>query len=272
MSQITEPQDYASRRNPKLPWGHWLMVDDHGSDRIIDEEGRHWSSVRDCLWRSRLGMPKLDRDVQDEGLEFLLTVLAVIDRRLLGIEEFTHALFNDSMVVAAHYAQWLIGQGLVEHNSCGRPDGPLTCEGYAVLVMLASTRSPEHAPIPIGLNWINNRRGLDHGKPHKGLKELLSKQEALADQLQYRFVRRDIFDTPGIALVGEGLGPTIPLRRTIWSLSFPDNHARDRFYLWLHERLDRWLDWGEMAQAKSGRVLSEHLLQLAFADRPIKIA
>jgi hypothetical protein len=271
MSAPVEPRDYYSHRNVSLPWGYWLMLDDQGDERIVDEQGVRWRSVRDCLWLSRLGMPQLNLSAQEEALEFLLTVLAVIDRRIIGIEEHVSDLFDSNWDVARHYGQWLSAHRLIAPHPEGLPQGPLTGEGKAILAMLASTRSVEHAPIPIGMDWVKVRRGLDRGKQRAGLKELLAKQEALADRIPYRFVRKAIADRSGIALIGEGLGPIMPLRRTIWSMTFPDDHARDRFYLWLHERLDRWEVWGEMAEYKGGRMLSEHLLQLAFADRPIEI-
>ncbi|WP_420606485.1 hypothetical protein [Novosphingopyxis sp.] len=271
MSKRSKTTGYAADRNTSLPWGYWLMLDDHGDDRIIDEDGRRWRSVRENLWLSRLGMPRLNSSAQEEALEFLLTVLAVIDRRIIKVEELVIDLFEANWHVADHYGQWLIAQQLIEHDMEGSPTGPLTDEGKAVLAMLASTRSPEHAPIPIGMNWVKVRRGLDRGTASDGLRQLLTEQEALADRLPYRFVRKTIVDGPGIVLVGDALGPTMPLRRTIWSMTFPDGHARDRFYLWLHERLDRWEAWGEMTEHEGGRVLSERLLQLAFADRLIEI-
>lgn len=46
-----------------------------------------------------------------------------------------------------------------------------------------------------------------------------------------------------------------------------DSYARDRFYLWLLERIDRWDDWSEMVRKHSARALTEHLIRLAFCDR-----
>jgi hypothetical protein len=42
-------------------------------------------------------------------------------------------------------------------------------------------------------------------------------------------------------------------------------------YAWLHERLDRWHDWGDRAYRDGARSLSEHLLQLQFCDEPIEL-
>ncbi|WP_187335338.1 hypothetical protein [Novosphingopyxis iocasae] len=270
MSMFDEAPDYEDVRNPNLPWGYWLMHDNQGDERIVDEAGERWRSVRDHFWLSRLGMALLSAPEQEEALEFLLTMLAVIDRRTMGIEEYVHDLFDNDWNVGQHYGQWLITQRLIVYERRGRPHGPLTAEGKAVLLMLASTRSPEHAPIPIGLGWVKARRGLDRGNTRTRLKELLAEQEAFADQLACRFARKTIADLPAIVLIGEGFGPAIPLRRTIWSMTFPDDHARDRFYLWLHERVDRWDAWSEIAATDGGRALSEHLMQLAFADRPIE--
>lgn len=46
-----------------------------------------------------------------------------------------------------------------------------------------------------------------------------------------------------------------------------DCYARDRFYLWLLERIDRWDVWTAMVEKQGPRALTEHLMKLAFADR-----
>jgi len=51
-----------------------------------------------------------------------------------------------------------------------------------------------------------------------------------------------------------------------WALAFPDDYARDRMYAWISHHLDRCQAWGEMAASDGSRALSEHLLQLKFAN------
>jgi hypothetical protein len=74
-----------------------------------------------------------------------------------------------------------------------------------------------------------------------------------------------------IKLLGHGLGGHIPLTRVLWSMTFPDDYARDRMFCWLAHRLDRWQAWGEMAAEQGAQALSEHLLQLRFADELIDL-
>lgn len=102
--------------------------------------------------------------------------------------------------------------------------------------------------------------------------KIIAKLEAFAARLDFRFEHTVIGKQDAVKMVGEALGPHMPLRRTLWTMTFRDLYARDRFYLWLQHRVDRWNDWGELAHHKGGRALSEHLLHLKFADEPIDLA
>lgn len=51
----------------------------------------------------------------------------------------------------------------------------------------------------------------------------------------------------------------------------PDEHARDRFYLWTHERIDRREDWGRLARDDGAAALTAHLLALRFCDDEIAL-
>ncbi len=55
-------------------------------------------------------------------------------------------------------------------------------------------------------------------------------------------------------------------------MTFDDRYARDRSYLWLQDRIDRWSRWGELAYRGGAKALSEHLLKLQFADQTIELA
>ena len=254
---------YAAKRNPNLPWGHWLVASEDG-ERLYDEHGNAWDSVRDYLWTDRLRMEPHPANAIEAQLEFLLAVLVAIDRRVVKTEEKVRDIFGGLWHLQAFYAYWLEGIGLTSNNRVE----DLTHEGRAVLVMLASTRSAGSAPLPIGLPTLTPRLGLDHGETRAERERVLAVQEAFARELPYRFVREAIADRPGIKLMGVQLGNNIPLTRVLWSMSFPDDHARDRMFAWLAHRLDRWAEWGELAARKNAQALSDHLLQLAFADRP----
>lgn len=264
---------YEQRRNANLPWGYWLTAQGevYSTPPLADEEGRQWNSVREAFWISRLGMGPIARtDVMNSELELLLAVLVAIDRRVIGIEESAYDLFG-GWDRARHYGAWLHGQGLVEFVPGCDFNTDLSAEGHAVLLMLASTRSPRDAPMPIGLASLKPYHGLNLGMDEEARERIMAEQERAAALLQYRFQREVVGSSMAIVLVGDALGPNVPLRRKLWSLTFVDTYARDRMYLWLHERIDRWKSWGELAYERGARELSEHLLQLRFADEPIEL-
>ena len=125
------------------------------------------------------------------------------------------------------------------------------------------------ASLAIGLPTLKSFHGLAHSPDQAQRDRLIAQQERATLHLQYRFGRKDIAGQPAIVLAGVGLGPNIPLTRVLWSVTFADDYARDRMLFWLHERIDRWPDWGELAYRQGARALSERLMQLAFADRDI---
>lgn len=255
---------YEAIRNPNLPWGYWLQADENGYPPLRDEQGNPWNSVRDCLWRGRLGMADSSRWEVENQLEFLLALLAAIDRRIVHVEEKVIDLFRGAWELHAHYSLWLNGAGL----TTGGLTGWLTVEGRAILVMLTSTRSAKSAPVPIGLPVLAPRLGLDRGETREERERVLASQEAFARDLPFRFVRTSISRQPAIKLTGVEIGENVPLTRVLWSMSFADDHARDRLFAWLSHRLDRWQEWGALAGRQGAQALSDHLLQLAFCDLP----
>ena len=77
---------YEQRRNPNLPFGYWCIADPDGYPHLIDELGRRWSSLREYIWCGRLCMAR-GSDWQFTAMtEFLLAVLAAIDRRIVHVE------------------------------------------------------------------------------------------------------------------------------------------------------------------------------------------
>ena len=271
MGQPDDRPRHEDVRNPELPWGYWLLAvgGTSGWPPLEDETGWRWGSPRAALWEGRLDMPAIKDHARDAALEFLLSVLAILDRRIIGTEECARDIFAGNWQGTRFYGQGLCGQRLVAAaplDGCGL-EGPLTPEERAVLRMLAATRPPGEAPLAIGLRWIRARRGLDHGRWREEIAALIERQERFAEMLSFRFVRGAVADRPLLSLVGAPVGPDLPLRRTLWSMSFPDEYARGRMYLWLHEGIDRWQVWSEQAYRHGARSLSEHLLQLRFAHR-----
>ena len=208
---------------------------------------------------------------RNEELEFLLANLAIRDTRSVPIEESALDLFG-SWDRARHYSCWLNGQRLLASGREAYPNSLLSPEGHAVLLMLASTRKPNLAPLPIGLPTLKSFHGLADNPTEDERERLIAEQEKAARHLRYQFTRQDLGGQSAIVLSGVGLGPNIPLTRVLWSMTFLDSYARDRTLFWMHERIDRWLDWGEMAYYKGARAFTEHLLQLAFADRLIDVS
>ena len=259
---------YEERFNAALPWGYWLIAPGEVEEdtRLVDHEGRRWKSVREDFWEARLGMGTIIRDDdRNKELEFLLAILATMERRTVPIEESAIDIFG-SWEGQRHYMAWLTGHGLLAYGSS---DSQLSPEGHAILLMLASTRSPDAAPLPISLPTLRSFRGLAADDREDELREMLTAQEQKASHLQYRFIRQDLAQQPAILLAGVGLGPNIPLTRVLWSMLFPDKDARDRMLFWMNERVDRWQDWGGLAYRQGARALTERLLQLAFADQMI---
>ena len=89
-------QPYGDNRNPELPWGYWLVVNDDEHPALLDEQGQGWSSVRECFWVDRLGMSNTSPQAREQALEVLLSVLVAIDRQVTSIEESVIDLFGDS--------------------------------------------------------------------------------------------------------------------------------------------------------------------------------
>ncbi|MBX7489536.1 hypothetical protein K3177_13520 [Qipengyuania sp. GH25] len=256
-------EPYGDHRNPELPWGYWLTVNDEASPPLLDEQGNGWSSVREYLWIDRLGMASGSRHDQERALEVLLSVLVAIDRQVISIEEKVIDLFADSWHLARQFfGLWLQGQGLTTSGL----SGGLTSEGKAVLKMLASTRSRGAAPIPVGLPVFKTLNGPDLGEDPAMREAIMEQCDTFVAKLPCRFVRKDVAGRPAITLTGPPSGDNVPLARTLWSLSFPHGHERDRFYRWLVDRIDRWEDWSGRARMDGAQALSEHLLRLSFAS------
>ena len=172
-----EQQDipYEQRRNINLPFGYWCIADPDGDPHLIDELGRRWTSLREYIWCGRLGMAQ-GSDWQFTAMtEFLLAVLAAIDRRIVHVEERVNDLFGGAWDIAGHYGSWLEGHKLAEGLT-----GDLTPEGRAILVALASTRGAGEAPIPIGLPTIARWHGLDGGDSRKERERVFKVNESFA--------------------------------------------------------------------------------------------
>ena len=89
--------------------------------------------------------------------------------------------------------------------------------------------------------------------------------EAFSAQLQFRFLRQTIYGRSAIILIGDALGATMPIGRTLWSQLFDDAELVTASitgcaYGWIAGPL-----WGDAAYRHGAARLSQHLLALVVA-------
>lgn len=255
---------YEDRRNPNLPWGYWIYIDDarHVLPPLVDEYGQRWSSLREALWIDRLGMTgnRQFGHADEEQVEFLLAVLAMVDRRVVCVEGVVTDLFGDNWHRTAHYAAWLAGERLIEPDTT-LANAKLTPEGRAILVMLASTRPNDLKALPIGLNGLHPFAQLRPKPDREAMEAAIRQAEAALPRNTVRFMRKDTSGRPMIVLLGAA-NARLPMAETQWSISFRQAHHRDRLYAWLLAQPDRWQDWHTIAYEQRAGSLTEHLLTL----------
>lgn len=271
MSRPRESLPYEERRNPNLPWGYWFVIDAVGDSHrpLLGEDGQRWESVRIALWRGRLGMGKSDhswlQDTEDDQIEFLLAVLASIYRGVISTREKAIDLFGGTWHRTAHYAAWLSGQGLIEPATM-LTNAKLAPEGRAVLVMLAATREQAIAHLPVGSASLHQ---FAHLRPDIGRDTLEAQicavEAELSPLLPGRFVRTVLGEDPAIMLVGPADAAMLR-HETLWSITLPSIVERDRLYLWLLSRADRWERWLSIVTRRQASALTEHLLTLFLAQ------
>lgn len=257
---------YGNRRHPDLPWGYWLVSssDVPGQPPLIDEDGREWQSVRQAFCEGRLGMPY---DRHDTTLDFMASYLAIADERFVKEGESVRDIFLGDGNHARFFRAFLTAVGLIESGS-----SRVSAEGRAVLMMLIATRTHQSAENAVGMEWIAANRVAAPWKERQEVAERVRHAERVAAHMFYRFATATIDGLPSVRLIGLHINKEIPVRSTLWSMSWPvsDTHDRNRFYLWLVKRIDRWDDWSRMATKEGTRALTEHFMKLAFCDRSIE--
>ena len=256
---------YGDDRHPDLPWGYWMVSSGSvpGEPPLIDEDGREWRSVREAFWIDRLGLPSIHSGWMNGIMEFMASYLAIADGRFVPPEERVRDIFLGDGHLDQFFRAYLLAAGLV-NDTDGRP----TPEGRSVLLMLIATRASEDAAEDVGLEWIiANRTVAGHSERSKAA-EQIARRERVAARMAHRFATDTIGNDPAVKLIGLRITREIPVRSTLWTMTWPDGDrlARDRFYLWLLKRIDRWDEWSEMATRDSARALTEHFMKLAFCD------
>jgi len=262
---------YGNECHPDLPWGYWLVSasDVPGQPPFVDDEGREWGSVRDAFWFDRLGLPSIRSDWMNDIMEFMTNYLAVADTRFIAPEERAKDIFLGDRHFDQFFRAYLIATGLL-----GEEDGRLTSEGRAALLMLIATRTRKDAVDKVGLTWIvANRTVADHSERRRAAK-VVERRERVAARMMHRFATDTVGGDPIVKLIGLRITPEIPVRSTLWTMAWSDGdrYARDRFYIWLLERIDRWDEWSEMVTSQGARALTEHFMKLAFCDRSVSYA
>jgi hypothetical protein len=258
---------YEKVRDPRRHWGYWLTRRGH---HFEDEGGRLWTSPREAFWTGRLGMPvnewlpfgasRHGPSLVEDGLETVRACLAAVGRQHAGHGELATDVFKRDVDAARFHLGWLEGQNLIA-------EGMLTAEGKAALAMLAMTspRGPVH---DVGDDEMDVRSAA------AGDREAVFRRVArIADAQRFRFARMEHGGCAGIELVADA--PSRPERKEasldtggiVWAQTFGDAEARDRFFLWLCIRLDRWEEWGAFAYARGAHMLSQLLLAL-LVDAP----
>ena len=246
-----------------LAWGWWMRTvgKPNGGTVIVDEHGQEWRNMREALWAGRLGMSLDNPVIVEEGLELLLAMLASRSRGIVGSVEMSAAAFGDDRFFR-FWTYWLLSTGLVDlGDRMHIPfDAKVSAEGACVIRMLVATRSPELAAVPIGTDAMAFFG--EQGSTNECDRDRFDAAEAALRRFPYAMVREDRFGQHLVAMLHRALDDPIPMARTIWSLACPNAASRDRVHLWMHDRLDRWSQWGEMVAREGTHALTQHLLTL----------
>ncbi len=238
-----------------MPWGWWLMRD---GDRVLDENGKAWPSVRNALFDG-LWPKSVWKRSEDEG-ELLFRALKVIDKDgCLGWAE-VDSLFDGSQFFQTFYGNWLVEVGLVAYDGArsGRKYMVITTFGHSVIKMLKLTREKDHESLSM------REIRLEVGDTSPVSEELLAQaekiaakwparanrvfRESVAKQFLIKFSHLDLYtkDSGGM-----------PMSRVVWSIAFRDSRARDLLFAWLCERSIHWEQWGELAHRNGARALTD---------------
>lgn len=247
-----------------LAWGWWMRIAGRPNVGavIVDENGREWRNMRDALWAGRLGMSLDNPVIVNEGLELLLAMLASRSRGIVPPVENSIAIFNGDARFYRVWTYWLVSTGLVELTGSLRApfDAAVSAEGASVIRMLVATRSPELAAVPIGKDAMALFG--QQGSTTECDRDRFDAAAAALRRFPFAMVREERFGQHLIAMLHRDVEDPIPLARTIWSLACPDAASRDRLHRWMHDRVDRWSNWGEIVISKGPHSFTQHLLAL----------
>lgn len=252
--------------SPELPWGCWMhtAASSGGGFTIVDEQGRHWQSLRHAFWAGRLRMSTSSLRIMNEQLELMLAALASKHRGIVSTSEQAYALFAGDHRYERFWWYWMYAEGLTHGGFRRDPlDAKVSAEGIAVLRMLAATRPIELNAVPIGRAAVEILGA--PGSPDECDRAKFEAAEASARMLPLVFVRERAFGREAISLLHRNPKDVIPVARTIWHMAWPDARLRDRAFLWMTDRSDLWTSWGEMVLNHGADAFTKHLLVLLLA-------
>lgn len=238
-----------------MPWGWWLRI---VGGALEDDAGRRWRNVRQAYWCGELGFP--DPPQPSEQQELLLRVLTAIDGRSGHRREMGHDLLQGDILFWRFYQCWLVSTGLLVGD--GSPyAAPLSPKGRSVMLMLQATREPAWVELPFA-DLIDAIRQPDRTEADEGREASLKTFERAVARRTYVFARERTGRSYTVTLTGISVGARMPTRRVMWSHPFSDERARDDFFAWLAQRVDRWDDWGALAYGRGAPALTQRLLTL----------
>lgn len=250
--------------DPCLPWGHWMRTVNTRTQGvvIVDEHGQHWTSLRDALWRGRLNMGPYRPGLVDEECEVILAILTSKAAGTVPPGEIALDLYRANSTAARYHVFWLQSAGLLQPG--GTLEAGVTSEGASVALMLRATRPLDLAAIPVGASALAVFG--PPGSPTECDRAIFEAANNLSASFPYAVVRETRFRRHDVSMLHRDPDDVIPLARTIWSVTCPDQATRDRIYGWMHDRMHRWTAWGEMAREHGALALSQHLLALVMQD------
>lgn len=240
-----------------LPWGWWLRA--HGG-ALEDENGLRWHSVRDAYWHGHLRFPS--SELKEEQQELLLRVLNAIERRGTYGQETLHDLLGGDLMHWRFYQCWLASIGVLEIDARNTVfDAPLSIGGRSILLMLRATRDPEWIDLPF-IDIVEAIGAADRTAADDGRAQSLAAFERGVMRRPAVFARERLGNSHLVTLTAITVGARMPTRKVIWSLPFEAEMARDDFFAWLAERVDRWDDWRTLAYDRGATALTQRFLTL----------
>jgi hypothetical protein len=150
----------------------------------------------------------------------MASYLAIVDRRFVGEEERARDIFQADGHLAHFFDAFLIAAGLITNRR-----ERLTHEGRAVLMMLIATRQLGDAENNVGMDWILANRSNGGRTERADAADKVERAEQVAGRMLHRFATDTIDGLPSVKLIGLHITNEIPVRSTLWTMSWP---AADR--------------------------------------------